>query len=108
MDRIQREFEEFHKANPRVYVEIVSIAREYRAKGVRAGIAHVWEVMRWMTVMDTKTADAFKLNNNHRSRYARLVMSQEDDLRGFFKTRELTAMEGGEQRVFPFARGASA
>lgn len=90
-DRIQREFEMFHAANPRVYAEICTIAREYaRAGMVKVGIAHIWEVMRWSFFMETKTPEAIKLNNNHRSRYARLVMEREADLATFFRTRRLS------------------
>ena len=38
----------------------------------------------------TDEHSGFKLNNNYRSRYARLIMEQEADLEGVFQIRELT------------------
>lgn len=89
-DRIQREFSEFHQNNPHVYNELVRLARGYVARKRKAGIGHLWEVMRWSLSMkvDDERED-FKLNNNYRSRYARLIMAMEPDLAGFFDTREL-------------------
>lgn len=50
----------------------------------------VWERARWEFVMGTDDQSSdFKLNNNYHSRYARLIMEQEDDLDGFFDLREL-------------------
>ena len=87
---LQARFEGFHAANPRVYWTLVQLAREARAVGQqRVGIGCLWEVMRWKLSVSVSTSDAFKLNNNHRSRYARLIMAQEPDLAGVFETREL-------------------
>lgn len=93
MNRLDRAFVEFHHDNPQVYVELVSRARQLRLRGHRRGsINMLFEVVRWHSFMQT-TDPAFKLNNNHRSRYARLIMSQEADLAGFFDVRELTAFD---------------
>jgi len=87
--RIQTSFRGFHERNPIVYQTLINLAREARAKGHRKlGISMLWERMRWeMTV--TTYNDSFKLNNNYRSRYARLIMQQEPDLADFFDIREL-------------------
>ncbi|CAB4180862.1 hypothetical protein UFOVP1056_1 [uncultured Caudovirales phage] len=45
-------------------------------------------MLRWETAMST-TGDDFKLNNNYRSRYARLIMATCPDLTDVFDTREL-------------------
>lgn len=86
---LQARFEAFHAANPRVYATLVRLAREAHAVGhQRVGIAMLFEVARWQLSVVT-TGDDFKLNNSWRSRYARLIMAQEQDLAGVFETREL-------------------
>jgi hypothetical protein len=88
--RIDRAFAEFHAANPDVYRCLVSLARDLRARGhQRLGIGMLFEVVRWQRHMTTVDADGFKLNNNYRSRYARLIMADEPDLAGAFELREL-------------------
>lgn len=93
---LQGRFERFHRDNPRVYRELVRLARQARQAGCdRIGIKTLWEVMRWNLVvmqgrgwMDT-AGDQFRLNNNWPSRYVRLIQDQEPDLRDMFETRKL-------------------
>lgn len=82
-------FEVFHQANPHVYARLVKMARDLRARGVQSyGIAALWEVLRYQSLTTTDTDSLpFKLSNNHRAYYARLINSQEPDLAGFFTTR---------------------
>jgi len=87
---IDAQFEEFHRNNPEVYEELVRLARQMKARGHKQiGIKMLWEVLRWERAMKTTDQTEWKLNNNYTSRYARLIMEQEPDLEGFFKTREL-------------------
>ena len=51
----------------------------------------LFEIVRWRRGVVTVIGDGFRLNNNYRSRYARLIESQEPDLEGIFDTRELRA-----------------
>jgi hypothetical protein len=89
--RIDREFAEFHAANPHVYDELVMLARRARRAGTtRLGIGMLFEVLRWRHALRTR-GDDFKLNNNYRSRYARMLMDREPDLNGVFEIRELRA-----------------
>jgi hypothetical protein len=88
--RLEREFREFHAANPNVYQLLVKLARDAVGAGKRRiGIGMLWEVMRWHFWLAVQGDDEFKLNNNHRSRYARLIMESETDLQGMFETRVL-------------------
>lgn len=88
--QLDADFWAFHRANPHVYDTLVRLAREAKANGRRkAGIGMLWEVLRWQYFLRTTTVD-FKLNNNLRSRYARLIMRQESDLHGFFDVRSLS------------------
>ena len=81
-------FQAFHAANPEVYMAIVEIARDLQNMGFeRTGIGLIFERLRWLHALQTK-GDEYKLNNNHRAFYARLIMGQEPDLDGFFHVRE--------------------
>lgn len=88
---IDSDFLAFHQSNPHIYDELVRLAREARARGhQKLGIGMLWEVMRWNKfVMTTPTNDEFKLNNNFRSRYARIIMENEPELSSLFETRSL-------------------
>ncbi len=88
---IEARFHNFHHDNPHVYVELVRLARQARARGhLKIGIKMLWEVMRWNFKMQTTdTTSDFKLSNDYHSRYARLIMKQEKDLDGLFELREL-------------------
>lgn len=89
-DNIQVSFEKFHADNPQVYKLLAQFARQVKASGrTQYGIENLFARLRWHVEIET-TGDQFKLNNNMRSRYARLIMEQEPDLKGFFTTRKLT------------------
>lgn len=90
---IQEQFEAFHADNPWVYSELVKLARRAKQRGaVKVGIGMLAEIVRWRRYMATQDFNSgFKLNNNYRSRYVRLIEEQEPDLRGLFETRELKA-----------------
>jgi hypothetical protein len=86
-----RAFIEFHEKNPHVYAILCRLAREaVKAGRGKIGIGLLWEVMRWELFLQTHDPESeFKLNNNYRSRYARLIMEKEPDLAGVFETRLL-------------------
>lgn len=93
-DRIEREFRAFHAVNPVVYNRIVSMARQAKAAGRKAvGIGRYFEAMRWEQYLGTIDTMGFKLNNNFRSRYVRLVERQCPDLVGMFRKRRLRARQ---------------
>lgn len=81
-------FAEYHAANPEIYQALRTFALEAKRAGrERIGIKMLFEVVRWHTSVTAKD-DTFKLNNNHHAAYARLLMSQESELRGFFELRK--------------------
>lgn len=87
-------FIKFHTDHPDVYEQIVSLARKIRDRGYeRYGIATLFEVVRYHRATSGKDEDGWKLNNNFRSHYARLIMQQEPDLDGFFETRALRSVD---------------
>jgi hypothetical protein len=92
LQTIQERFDKFHAAHPDVYDMLVQYARMIKTKGFdNFGIAAIWERLRWFYYIEQNAGEKFKMSNDYRSRYARLIMQQEPDLRNFFKLRELTA-----------------
>jgi hypothetical protein len=89
-DSIQARFERFHAANPHIYARLVEAARRLKTAGkTKIGIGHLVEdVVRWAEER-TSTGETWKISNDYRSRYARLIMEQEPDLRGVFEIRQL-------------------
>lgn len=91
-DRIEREFKDFNQEHPEVYAQLVKLARTWQANGTaKLGIATLFEVLRWNSHLNPNHHGGYKLNNNYRALYARLIMDQEPDLKGIFELRERTA-----------------
>ena len=92
-ESIQERFLAYHAANPEVYDAIVNIARRIKERGLKkVGIGLIWERLRWLSYMkidDQQEAEKYRFPNDYRSRYARMVMEREADLRDLFNTRTL-------------------
>jgi hypothetical protein len=86
------QFESFHQANPKVYVVLVRLAREWikRTGRHKIGIGALFERARWEIAIETSDPE-FKLNNNFRSFYARLIMADNEDLGDIFNLRSSEA-----------------
>ena len=89
---IYARFLKFHAANPEVYNNLVRLAREFRRKAHnhnrKMGIACLYEVLRWNYYMSVDMGEEdFKLSNDFRAPYARLIMQQEPDLQDAFNTK---------------------
>ena len=80
-------FRKYHSEHPEVYDKLVELAYGLQERGLTAGIGTLWEVLRHDFLMQGLGKTAKGLNNNYRSRYARLIMFLEPDLKGFFQTR---------------------
>jgi hypothetical protein len=79
---------EFHLANPHVYQLLVKWARRAKRHGAkRVGIEMIWNLMRWQAEVVTRHPGDFKLNQNYKAWYARLIMQREPDLVDIFETR---------------------
>lgn len=84
---IDRQFREFHAANPHVYQKLREIALFVRARGHRRfGVKALFERLRWISLFET-TGDPYRLNNNYTAYYARLLMAREPALAGLFELR---------------------
>jgi hypothetical protein len=88
---IQEKFELFHKLNPHVYGAFRDLALQLANRGrSRIGVGMLTEILRWNYMMHTEDPNSdFKISNNYRSRYARLLMRQEPELDGIFCVKEL-------------------
>lgn len=86
-DPIEQAALEFHRRNPHVLQAIEAVCRRVKRAGRRRwSINAAFEVVRY-TAMATE-GRTYKLNNNHRAVYARWLMRDVPELRGFFGVRE--------------------
>ena len=80
-------FLQFHLANPHVYDKLVELSVFAKRSGAKKiGIALLFERLRWFSMFET-SGDMFKLNNDYRALYARMLMKNEPELHGFFEVR---------------------
>lgn len=88
---IQERFEAFHALNPWVLRHLEQLTANCVAKGFRrVGIGMLFELLRWRYGEATQ-GDAFRLNNNFRSRYVRLLIERHPEWARLFETRALRA-----------------
>jgi hypothetical protein len=90
--RFTRKFVQFHDANPNVYTELVRLARQWAAEhpGRRQSILLHYTRLRCESEATT-TGDSYKLPENYKAYYARLIMASEPDLADAFDTRSALA-----------------
>lgn len=88
---IQERFEAFHAVNPWVLTFLEGRTREWLASGrTRLGIGMLTELLRWEYGRHT-TGDVFKISNDYRSRYVRLMIERNPDWAEVFVTKTLTS-----------------
>jgi len=90
---IYARFKRFHAANPHVYENLVKLARDFRSKGSnhnrKLGIGMLYEVLRWNYYLNVDMGDEeFRLSNDFRAPFARLIMEQEQDLADAFNIKQ--------------------
>lgn len=91
---LDEQFTAFHAANPWVATALQRLAVDLVNRGQRRlGIGMLFEVLRWNLLRDSTmheaTANSLHLNNNLRSRYARLLVQTDPRLDGVFELRAL-------------------
>lgn len=90
-ETIQERFLSFHSKNLWVLAALERLTQDYLDRGhTKVGIGMLTEVLRWQYGRQT-TGDAFKLNNNHRSRYVRMMVARHPEWDDVFEQRVLTA-----------------
>jgi len=88
---LEERFRQFHETNPQVYRALRSLALPLAQAGrKRIGVKMLWETLRYSYSIVTEGSE-YKLDNSYTSRYARLLMDQEPELRGLIETRALRA-----------------
>lgn len=86
---ISDRFAAFHEANPWVADALAELARDWLAHGhTRVGIGMLFERVRWEYGRRTNGKE-FKLNNDYRSRYARLLIERHPEWTDAFELRQL-------------------
>jgi hypothetical protein len=91
-DSIDARFLKFHAENPQVYAKLVELCWRVRGNGFRKySIRTIWETLRWHYDMEIRSDEKFKLNDQFTSRYARLLMQEDEAFEGLFNVRELTS-----------------
>ncbi len=103
MDKIQKNFEKFHKQNPHVYVLFDKFTYRMICAGLQNGSARlVIERIRWETAVETVSELPVKINNNYTPRYARLWMNDNPTFSDYFRTRALAVNSVDSVRQDPF------
>jgi len=108
----QTAFEKYCEDNPQVLVVLERFTWEAFAHGhTHIGIDFVHARARWYTSIET-TGDDFKLSNNFRPYYARLIMQRHPELRGVFRLRKAAAdkeleVPGQTPEPWPHSKGAT-
>lgn len=87
LSRFER-FLRFHAASPHVYRLFEKFTKEAASKGKKVGARAVWERMRWELYFETSRDGDYKLNDHFTPYYARLVMLRNEQLAGYFETRD--------------------
>ena len=87
-------FEEFDRLNPQVLRMLESKAARLIDRGwKRIGIGWLCEVLRYEYAIETNDPNSkFRLNNDFRSRYARLLIEKHPDWSDIIATRELRSI----------------
>ena len=99
--RLQREFNEFDKANPNVWKLFKRFAFQALQRGyTRFSVSSIYERIRWEVKMTTLSNDDFKINNNHRAYYARKWNAKYPHLAKFFEIRTVRGERNGQGDLF--------
>lgn len=81
-------FRAFHAQNPHVYTRLEQRTAELVASGQRrVGIGALFEQLRYEARLETN-GDAFRLNNDYRADYVRLLIARHPEWADAFETRE--------------------
>ena len=88
-DALEAAFHEFNAKNPVIFNLFHRFAIEARGRGHKHFSADaIMHRVRWETSVST-TGRIFKINNNHIAYYARALMEQRPEFKGFFRTRKV-------------------
>jgi hypothetical protein len=87
---IEARFRRFHSDNPHVLAELEALARSWFESGKPSvGIGFLCEILRWNRGLKTTSHDEFKINNDFRAHYARIIIARNPDWDGRIRVRAL-------------------
>lgn len=87
---IQQRFDAYHAKHPEVWNFYLRFSYELLEAGVKHyGVAAITERIRWEFITRPDETEAFKISNDHRSRYARRLIEHEPRFADLFTTRPL-------------------
>lgn len=90
MSDIDQAFQAFHSRRPEVYEYLREVALRFKSKGhSHISIKLCYEFARCDAYLSGRATKMWELSNNFTASYSRLLMSQEPELLGFFRTRKL-------------------
>lgn len=85
--RIGKRAIEFDIENPKIWELFLRFAREIARSGRdKYSVNMIFERIRWHTIVETKENN-FKISNDFRAYYARKIMAEHPEFRGFFTLR---------------------
>ena len=80
---------DFHQNNLHVYIALRQLALGLVDRGhTKIGIGQLFEVLRWQHAMRTRDDSGFKLNNDYRAFYSRMLAKNEPRLANVFEMRK--------------------
>ncbi len=87
-------FQKFHAMNPRVFELLEWLAKKRITEGAkRISIGDLCERLRWDTTLPTYDPNSrFKVNNDYRSLYARLLIERHPEWDELIERRELRSI----------------
>ena len=90
-DQMREQVQRFHDEHPEVWDLFVRFTRDRMNRGFKNyAVKAIFERIRWeVDGVGGNDRASFKLNNNYRSRYARLMAQTYPRFEGFFETRNL-------------------
>jgi hypothetical protein len=88
---LQERFDAFNQAHPEIYTEFKLLAlRLYEQGREHYGAKAIFEYIRLNRALDGRgDGEAYKINNSYVSRYARLLIGEDERLGSFFELRQL-------------------
>lgn len=102
----EKRFEQFHKANPRVYALLLELLRSFFTETGRreVGFSLLWGAARWKWALEVNEDESgFKLNDHYAPFYARLIMGEHPSFGKVFELRASVADAWAERNGYPTA-----
>jgi hypothetical protein len=92
------DFKKYDEKNPQIWEAFKKYSFQAKAKGFSHYSANgIFEVIRWHS--GASAEGVYKVNNNYRPDYARKMMEEFPQFKGFFRVRELKASRNEHRSI---------